>query len=201
MKRTVIIISLGLIGAAALCWVSFGFNKRDKLVPYTIVLKATDYDQRGIGHEAFSEVKYVSAHGNWRSVKSFRSGLALEQYARVGHGIFTVDNKQKKMYFESPYNPASTPQSLTNRNYVRSEIVGGIRTNVLRSGTGDNYAETFLAPELNDDVIKTVLKSPAGTRVIEPVTITRGEPVRGAFQHNEYEIDMTRDKRNLIVRH
>src|SRR5947208_7021961 len=104
MKR-IFVISLVSIVVAVVCCVTFGLGKNQRLVPYTIVLKATDFDQRGIGQEAFSEIKYVSSRGNWRSVKSFRSGFTLEQYARVGRGIFTIDNNQKKMYFQAPYDP------------------------------------------------------------------------------------------------
>jgi hypothetical protein len=172
--------------------------KRPTLVPYTIVFKVVDYDHRGVGTEAYSEIKYVSSRGLWRKIKSLPGGANVEQFAQVGRGVFSIDRAKRKMFFESPYAFGTTEPSQRNKAYVRSENVLGFSTNVLRSGTPESYIETFLAPELNDDIIKIVIKRPTGKRIIEPVIINRGEPPRRALARAEYEVDYSRDKRRRV---
>jgi hypothetical protein len=175
-----------------------GPNK--KLVPYTLVSKTVVYQSDGSSVEAYSEVKYVSSKGQWRSVKSFPNGRTLEQFAEVGRGIFTIDKTARKMFFESPFSPQkeTVDEMKQIAGYSRTETVMGYATLVFTHATAEGSVEIFRAIDLNGDTVKYIMKRGAVTTVVEPVSIQLGEPAPGTLDHSEYSMDFSKDKKKRI---
>jgi hypothetical protein len=88
-----------------------------------MLLRALDYYDDGRIVETYTETRYVSGNGDWRSVKQFHGGPVKESVGIVGRGVFAVEKKEKKLRFRLPY----------STNYV-AEMVSGSRAGKLVMG-------------------------------------------------------------------
>ena len=147
-----------------------------KRIAYTIVLKALDYYDDGRIVETYKETRYVSANGDWRSVKQFYRGFVQETVGIVGRGVFSVDKKAKKLRFHVPYSTNYVGEAVSRSRSAREVKLLGYDAYVKRIPRGGNTMFVTRAPGLNGDVIQIMTREAGFTRIVEPVSIEIGQP-------------------------
>jgi hypothetical protein len=166
-------------------------QKPQKHFPFTIAFKAKDHYDDGRVVEAFTETRYISSTGDWRSIRQLPSGAVIERVGLAGRGIYTVDAQAQKMWFNSPYSGTFPKLGERQRsaNYLRTETVLGYVADVVKLEVAGKSFELYQAPDLSGFVIKQIEHQPGLTRVIEPTSITAGEPDAQSLTFNEYPED------------
>lgn len=184
---------LFLLGALACCaltvlFVKAAVNQAPKRVAYTITWKAEDHYDDGRVVKAYTETRYVASSGEWHSFRQMANGVSLETFAEPGRGVFVVDHKAKKNWHEAPYTVKTQEAGKRYRgtDYVRSELVLGYDTDVVKAERAGKRFEFYQAPGLNTDTIKQTERAATYTRIIEPVSITVGEPSSAQMAHADY---------------
>jgi hypothetical protein len=160
--------------------------------PYTITWRVTTIDGAGKLLDEYTETRYVSASGNWHTVKQFADGSVEEGFAEVGRGVFALQPKQQKMYFLSEYEVASvSPTGLQqSAQYQHTEKLLGYKVYVsAMTKAADSSMEIYRAPDLNGDMLKYVMHDGASVRTLEPVKITLSEPTAAELKHEEFPVD------------
>lgn len=164
-------ISIGIVAQ-----ITLRGAKENALPAYTIVWQVTDYDARGNGTPVYTETRYVSSSGKWRSIKEYSDGKREEVFAEVGRGVFA--KRDQKLHFLSGYAPLPLRNAagfMKSPNYLRTETVLGQLTVVVKPVNDfDGNFEIFFAPSLNGE-IKTISRGEV-TTVKEPVSLTFGQP-------------------------
>lgn len=153
------------------------------------------------GSSAVSEeVRYVSAGGGFRFVRTGADGkVAEERVFEPGRGFFSVYHdyellvKNKRVLPELSDKPAPTAEQLrASPRFLRTEAVLGHTAYVHRftdERTGEPEADHYYAPELGHVPLKTVLYRggrPFG--VSEPVELRFGEPEAAQLKAPDYEV-------------
>jgi hypothetical protein len=159
--------------------------------PYTIVWKVTTTDANGNVAQDYMETRYVSANGNWHTIKQYTDGHTEEGFAEVGRGVFAIKPDRQKMYFLSEHdisqlNAEGLQQS---RQFARTETILGYTAYVMRQAQDGTALEIYRAPALNGNMIKQVFHNQASTMTFEPISITPGEPPSDKLSHAEYSLD------------
>jgi hypothetical protein len=201
MQRKFLVGILICLGAIAVFAAAKAELKPRKKLAYTINFKATDYYEDGRTVESYSESRYVSSKGKWRSLRVFPDGHQMEQVAEIGRGVFTLDHQAKKMFFLSPYSPdVIDPLSYRKSpDFIREEYVAGYLTYVLRQNNGDTSIDFYRAPEFNGEILKITIRRPEiPTKIIEPVSIALGEPSPETLKYTEYPVDYSRDLKKSL---
>ncbi len=164
-------ISIGIVTQIALSGA-----KENTKTAYTIVWQVTDYDAKGNGTLVYTETRYVSSSGKWRSVRDYPDGKSEETVAEVGRGVFA--KREEKLHYLSGYSPLPLRNAegfVKSPNYLRTEtVLGQLAVVVKPANESDGRFEIFFAPSLNGE-IKTVSYGQV-TTVKEPVSLTFGQP-------------------------
>ena len=165
---------------------------------YTIIWKGVFHYTNGNIEETYSETRFVSSSSDWHSIKLYTDGRTLESFAEVGRGVFLIKPEEMNMQFLSHHSskkPVDPEIYRHSANYVRTEEVLGYTAYVLSETKGNVSIERWIAPDLSGDMIKHVYrnKTKEGTfmRVLEPISITLGEPAPELMTHQELPIDFT----------
>jgi hypothetical protein len=171
-------------------------NQTSKRPAYTIVWQETSYDGSGTAFPESTETRYVSANGNWFSVKNYADGKTEEMFAIVGKGVYL--KRGQTLYFMSDFNliPQRTADGMKSKNhYQRTENVLGLPVVVINpDGDTQQHLEMYFAPALNAE-IKTVIHG-ARTLVKEPISLTFGEPDPKLFNFpDELKVDYSNYER------
>lgn len=61
-----------------------------KFVPYTIMLKATDYYDDGRVVDIYKELRFVDSRGNWRSLLTYTNGQTIETVGKKVKGLLPL---------------------------------------------------------------------------------------------------------------
>jgi hypothetical protein len=146
------------------------------------------------------EVRYVSAGGGFRAVRTGADGkVAEEKVFEPGRGFFAVMHsyellvKSKHVPPEMSDKPAPTAEQLrASPRFLRTEEVLGRTTYVHRvpdERTGEPAADYYYAPELGHVPLKTVLyRAGQAVSVSEPVGLSFGEPGAAQLKAPDYEV-------------
>ena len=139
---------------------------------------------------------WVLKHTYYRPDGSFAK--ADKGFGQLGRGVFRVDENSQALSFLSPM-AASMPafsadvfeeNMRKNPRFSRDETVHGFKALVLSSSSEDGaYDEDYYAPALQGMAIKHVWVTRVGVEVIEPVSITLGEPTQTAFETPHYPVE------------
>lgn len=166
-------------------------HRAPRQVPYTIVWKVTTTDANGNGEQNFTETRYVSANGNWHTIKQYPDGHTEEGFAEVGRGVFAIKPQQQRMYFLSTHDISqSNAEGLRHSpQFARTETILGYTAYVMRQAQEGTSFEFYRAPALNGNLIKQVFHNGSSTMTFEPVSITPGEPSADKLRHAEYPTD------------
>lgn len=194
-KRAWLLIGILACSAAAILAAgAAGSRKPQKHIPFTITFKAEDRYDDGRVVQAFTETRYVSSTGDWRSIRQLPSGATIERVGIVGRGVYTVDAQAQKLWFNSSYADRfpKAGERLRSDNYVRTEAVAGFTTDVVRVEAAGKSAEFYQAPDLNNFTIKQVERDAQFVRSIEPTSIILGEPSADSLKFPEYAEDRSR---------
>jgi hypothetical protein len=147
-------------------------------------------------------INHFDANGHRREVLSVMiDGEVYPARARIytSEGIFISDPKEQKLFYEgeqtnSLYDAdADVRKWKKEAGYIRDEVVAGWKCAVFPLSGGDyGPGEVFVAYNLGGFPLKMVQHSPAGTRVLETVSIEIG-PVSPAIidYHPEWPIDFS----------
>lgn len=187
-------LSWSLVGTTL--WGALPKSKPQIRVGYTIVWKGIFYDRSGNAQVAYTESRYVSSRGNFRSVKLYPDGRRWETIAEVGRGVFSIRDGSPTMQYRSPY----VGSVVTPKNCARIELVLGYTACVQVSRTGTVMIERYLAFALNGDIIKHVYRDSSLTRILEPISITLGEPPPALLQGKNLPVEYTQYRQILDCR-
>jgi hypothetical protein len=166
----------------------------NKRVAYTLRLRAVDYYDDGRVIETYNETRYVSANGDWKSVKQYHGGFVQESVGMVGRGVFLVDSKAKKLRFRAPYPSNSIPDAETRSRSNKVVKRLGYEAYVIRIPRGGNTMFITRAPALNGDVIEIMTRQAGFTRVVEPVSITIGQPPGMMLSYDNFAVEHPKSK-------
>lgn len=139
--------------------------------------------------------RYRKSDGTWKEVKTtYKStGQVLKDemsFGVPGRGVFHVDKNKGTLVFLSsmPAKDTISYVQLTygheNPRFLRDEVVQGYQTYVLHDVVGNDgsYEDDYFAPELDDELIKSVKVAPYGGSVTEAINIQLGEPDERVFE-------------------
>lgn len=182
---------IGILACSAVAILAAKSHKPQKHVPFTITFRAEDRFDDGRVVQAFTETRYVSSTGDWRSLRQLPSGAVIERVGIAGRGVYTIDAQAQKMWFNSPYSDTFPKAGERRRgnNYLRTETVMGYAADVVKlEGAGKSF-EIFQATKLSGFVVKQVERGQGLTRIIEPTSIIVGEPDNQFLKFTEYPED------------
>lgn len=190
-KRVLLFATIALASLGAGMAVRARYQSSIKFKPYTITWQVTDYEKDGNAIPQYVEVRHQASDGKWHDVKKWTDGGTEESFAEPGRGVFAI--RKDKLVFVSQAltkpNKATAEQWRSSPQFLRYDSVQGLPTVVIKVG-GDNPAvEQYLAPTLNNDWVKVVMRYPDYTRVIEPILIDFNEPAPGLFSHPDLPVD------------
>lgn len=159
-------------------------------VPYTITWRVTDWEG-GKVTGAYTETRYVSSSGNWRSVKQFSDGRTEETFAEAGRGVFLLKPAEGKMVFLSGHEIHKRDPEAQRRspNYVGSDTLLGYAVHKVEQRQGETSVVFSHAAALNGDMIGMSQRDGDCGFSVEPVSIVEGEPGREALAHGELPAD------------
>ncbi|HEY0097928.1 MAG TPA: hypothetical protein VGB76_03140 [Pyrinomonadaceae bacterium] len=133
-----------------------------------------------------SDGVFLLVHTYYRpdgSVITVETGLGY-----LGSGAYRVDEKNNLLEFVAVQDsdaPTATEEQLrADPGFEQEETLAGQRTLVARyseKGAAANYRQVYRAPELQNLALKTVIVSPRGEEIIEPVRLDPGEPPATLF--------------------
>lgn len=169
--------------------IAAGNGQEKKRTAYTIVLRALDYYDDGRIVETYTETRYVSGNGDWRSVKQFYGGPVEEAVGIVGRGVFSVDKKAKKLRFRVPYSTSYVAEMASGPRAARVVKLLGYDAYVVRIPRGANTMFVARAPALNGDVIQIMTRETGFTRIIEPVHIGIGQPSGMTLSYDDFAVE------------
>ncbi|HET9785623.1 MAG TPA: hypothetical protein VFP47_00730 [Pyrinomonadaceae bacterium] len=160
-----------------------------KRVAYTILLRALDYYDDGRIVETYTETRYVSANGDWRSSKKFHGGPVKETVGIVGRGVFSVDKQAKKLRFHVPYSTNYAAEMASGPRAGKLVKFLGYDAYVVRIPRGANAMFVARAPALNGDVVQIMTRETGFTRIIEPVRIVIGQPSGMTLSYDDFAVE------------
>lgn len=180
-KRRLILLALVVSIGGAVLWLVIrtqGSNNK-KFAPYIIMLKATDYYDDGRVVDIYKEVRFVDSRGNWRSLLTYINGQTIETVGEEGKGTFTIDPKERSRQFRNPH--TGHVENLQNvkksKQYLRTTLILGNTTYLMKvRGPDGSDLYFYHAVDLNGDIIMSSYRGDGFRRVIEPVSVWRGEP-------------------------
>jgi hypothetical protein len=153
-------------------------QKPKRVVPYTVTWQMTEYYRDGRVVQTYTETRSNYSDGNWRSVVRFPNGRAVERVAEAGGGVFGIDPKTGERRYQTPFPERLAGDAKRHPKWARTEQVAGYDVEVLRFEQDGKSHELYHAPALNNDIIKTVYRDQDVTRVLEPISVKKGEPPR-----------------------
>ncbi|HKS29181.1 MAG TPA: hypothetical protein VJS44_15240 [Pyrinomonadaceae bacterium] len=183
---------IGILACSAVAILAAVKNqKSQKHVPFTITFRAEDRFDDGRVVQAFTETRYVSSSGDWRSLRQLSSGAVIERVGIAGRGVYTIDSQAQKMWFNSPYSDTfpKAGERRRNSNYLRTETILGYAADVIKLEAPGKSFELFQARELSGFIVKQVERGQGVVRVIEPTSIIAGEPDKQSLNFTEYPED------------
>jgi hypothetical protein len=173
----VVVIGLFLVGIV----VKSAFTHASQIArpAYTLRSQATQYDSDGTARSLYVETLYVSASGNWHSVKQYAGGVK-EAFGEVGQGVFSRRDGDNELGFVSKYDslrPILTADGfLKSSDFLRTETILGYPAFVTKA-QNNSQVEFYCAPIIGGANIKIVNKSDeTKTVVTEPLGLVFGEP-------------------------
>lgn len=136
----------------------------------------------------YTETRWVSANGNWRSRQQLADGRTVEKFGEPAQGVFKVDHQEKRVLRQGPFIKRNGPNVLSSGNtkHISSEIVAGLQTEVFQVSFPNGEAFLYRAPQLGDDVVKIIRKDKKRTFTLEPTHIQVGEPAAEQLHHPNY---------------
>lgn len=153
------------------------------------------------GSVVLEEVRYVSAGGGFRIVRTEEGGKVYEEKVfEPGRGLLSVRHdyellwKSKQVLPEMSDGPAPTAEQLrASPSFLRTEEVLGLTAYVHRvpdEKTGEPTADYYYAPELGRVPLKAVLyRGGRAVSVSEPLQLSFGEPDAAQLKAPDYEVD------------
>lgn len=165
-----------------------------KRVAYTLRLRAVDYYDDGRVIETYTETRYVSANGDWKSVKQYYGGFVQESVGMVGKGVFSIDSKAKKLQFRVPYPSNDVPATETRSRAKKVVKRLGYDAYVIRIQQGGNAMFVTRAPALNGEVIEIMTRQAGFTRIVEPVSIAIGQPSGMMGSYDNFAVEYPKSK-------
>lgn len=190
MKRKVFLFGLIFFVSFVAAGMAVRFRNaaaETRFVPYTITWQAIDNESQS-NVIAYTETKYTSADGRWVAVKTFPNGARQITFSQPGKGVFAVEKEGLQYLSASPLTP-TTSNYFESPQYTRSEDISGYKAAVLTQNTDSGLRlEHYIAPELNNDSIKTVITNGQMVRSLEPVAIVQGEPPAAVFLQKDLPV-------------
>lgn len=193
MKKLLTLTLLVLTMIAAGVFARTALRKPAGFHPYTIVWRVTDYDSQGNATFRYTETRHADSKGRWHNVKEFPDGEDEVSFREPGRGLFMVDEKVNHLMSEAPVEPRVTTLAGWHNSpqFVREDNVAGLPVAVTRSsnGAGSPILELYHAPDLNNDIVKTIFTDGNIVRVIEPVQLSIAEPDPSVFRRPDLPVD------------
>lgn len=190
MKRAGLLFSLLFVAAVFIGGATVRLSQpspQTKFTPYTIAWQVLEIEKSG-NRIIRTETKAVSADGRWSNTKAFPDGSREVMFAEPGRGVF--GQKEDHLQFLSAC--STTPRTgdyFTSPQYTRTEEILGYKTAVLTQSVNPEFqVEHYIAPALNNDIIKTAITMGDNVRVLEPLVIISGEPPTDVFKHRELPV-------------
>jgi hypothetical protein len=134
-------------------------------------------------------VRYRRSDGTWKQIRTYKNsnGKVLKRdiaFGVPGNGVFYLDRENRTLEFISPMPPTDETSYVqpmdghSDPHFLKDDVVQGYATFVLRfpEDAGGGYTDLYYAPELDNLTIKRVTISATSVSIMEPVTITLGDP-------------------------
>jgi len=150
--------------------------------PYSIVLRETNFYPDGHSVLVYTESKWTAATGDWYSVKVFATGQIEKQFGRPGSGVYMYNPRRQRVDHIRAY-PLNFPNpriNLKSPEYVSTGAILGYTAYLLHSQANGMSVDTWLAQDLNGDIIKQVITKNGVIMQLDPVTVGLlgpGDPV------------------------
>jgi hypothetical protein len=179
-----ILLVLGLSITATMALPAAQIQQPRLRTSYTIILKKTHVYPDGRTIDVYTEKRFVAPTGEWFSVKVFADGRLEKRFGKPGNGVYMYNPRRQKVDYIGPY-PAAFPNpkiNLKSHDYVTTDTVLGYNAYLLRSQTNGMSVDSYLAPDLNGDIIKQVITRNGVVMRLDPVIATiewsnTGDPV------------------------
>lgn len=179
-KTTLLLLGLGI--AAVGLTGAVQIQQPQLRQAYTIILRQTNFYPDGHQADVYTETKWVAATGDWFSVKVFTNGQIEKQIGRPGNGVYMYNPRRQRLDYVRPY-PATSPNArinLQSPGYISTESILGYTAYLLRTQSSDLSVDSYIAQDLNGDIIKQVITKNGVRMQLDPVTIgllSPGDPV------------------------
>ena len=203
---------LGLVSAAVAVSTRQQTTRKRHAKGFTLVTKETITPTNGAGSRQMGyviTVRYRSSDGTWRQVRTYRdsNGKVLKReigFGLPGSGVFRMDTRSRVLEFLSAMPPKDETSYVpiidghSDPHFVRDDTVQGYSTYVLRFSEQDGgFTEIYYSPELDNTPIKRVTISPAGTSIMEPVSIVSAEPNESVFVFPQWIVNFDHFKEKI----
>lgn len=194
------VLSLALLALLVVVAPSAGAAGQEGRRPAFTLKSRVTLQMRDGSSVVLDEVRYVSAGGGFRVVRTGEDGKVTEEKVfEPGRGFFKVEHdfellvKSKHVPEEMPDGPGPTAEQLrASPRFLRTESVLGRTAYVHRvpdEKTGEPAADYYYAPELGRVPLKTVLyRAGQPFSVSEPYELSFGEPEAAQLKPPGYEV-------------
>lgn len=164
-----------------------GFTMRSKNI------SSPPWDHKPFEKEIASSesVRYQRSDGTFKEVRKYfnNKGVLVKKDLTLGipgQGVFALRDPKGPLIFLSSFPTnipvVADPSGHSQRNFVREDVVHGHSVFVLGfHETDGGYVEMYCAPDLNDEVLRTVMESPGGCSVEEVTELVEGDPDNSVF--------------------
>jgi hypothetical protein len=178
----VIFLLLGLVAAVVLLTAATQIQQPQLRQPYSIIMRETNSYPDGHSVLVYTETKWTAATGDWYSIKVFPTGQIEKQFGRPGSGVYMYNPRRQRLDYIRPYPPTSpNPRiNLKSPEYVSTGAILGYTAYLLHSQANGMSVDTWVAQDLNGDIIKQVITKNGVIMQLEPVTVELlgpGDPV------------------------
>lgn len=136
----------------------------------------------------FTEARFYSTSGRWRTVQTQQNNDRVERFGKFGEGEFEVDEKNKRLLRRSSRRQADFPGSVGASRRIGSDRILGFETEIFEYAGDGVTILLYRAPELNGGLLKFVRKTERNTFVLEATRVFKGEPEPELLESPSYPV-------------
>ncbi|HYY56108.1 MAG TPA: hypothetical protein VE842_02195 [Pyrinomonadaceae bacterium] len=187
-----LLITIAVILAAVSCAYALQTQRPNKIKGVTVTSRRYEQKPDGTIVERGMQTTYISARGSWRTVKTAPNGN-IEQLLvadPVRGGVFSIDTNKREAARLAGFTPKESSYFdadgyRNNPQFAGEETLLGFKGFIQRVTTPEGKVESELTfiPEFDTLPVKEVHYLADGSkRIVEPVSISVGEPTPSHFQ-------------------
>src|SRR5437762_2983925 len=146
-----------------------------KGLAYTIRLKGETRDSYGTVRHTQDITLAVASDGKFHALRKFSPSHQLEQIGLPGKGLFNIDKERKALIHRGDFTGKDRKRTFAQAQPT-SEFIVGYRVNVVHQSTGAAQIDLYVAPDLNNEILRSVVHQGNVTYTTEATDISVGEP-------------------------